>query len=99
MLPQGQPGWENYLVPDFLVVKGSEELGKDKVLVLVEVKRRRESTQSAIEQVDNYLEALQSKGYAKEFVAFLVLGKETGVEEQWGRRHSQKFVTAQSTVR
>jgi hypothetical protein len=79
VLSRNEGGWDTILIPDFLVVKGSEDVAGDKILALVEVKRDSEEIPTAMQQVYDYLDAMQSKNYVDEFVALLVLGQTTHV--------------------
>ncbi|KAL6305970.1 hypothetical protein BKA93DRAFT_190163 [Sparassis latifolia] len=82
MLPRAWGGWEQDLLkPDFIVVKGTVELDRDVILAVVEVKLNTQEENTGIRQVRLYLEAIQTKHYANNFVAFLCMGKFTRVWE------------------
>ena len=77
-LDRDDGGWEEaLLIPDFLVVKGTESMDRDMILVVVEVKLDDSEEDTSINQVIGYIEAIQSKNYADEFVALLVMAQKT----------------------
>ena len=78
VLPRSKGGWvANIFIPDFMVVKttGTEVMGNDVALVLVEVMLNDSHSASSVRQVEDYLECLQTKNYANKFVAFLCMGE------------------------
>ena len=80
ILPRSMGGWiDGLFIPDFLVVKATEEKTKDVALVIVEVKLNRTGMSTSINQVKQYLNCLQTKHYSSEFVAFLCMGADTMV--------------------
>jgi hypothetical protein len=79
-LSRSAGGWEDsILIPDFVVVKATESTHADVILALVEVKLNDAGEETAINQVESYLNVIRSKHHAEEFVAFLSMGPRTVV--------------------
>lgn len=77
ILPRREGGWmDDVFIPDFLVVKATEDMSKDIPLVLVEIKLNR-AEMTSINQVKAYLNSLQN--YSTKFVALLCMGPDTFV--------------------
>ena len=80
ILPRSKGGWiEGIFIPDFLVVKATEGRTSDVALVLVEVKLNGNEEPTSVNQVEIYLNCLQTKNYSDKFVAFLCMGPYTRV--------------------
>ena len=81
ILPRSEGGWiDGIFIPDFLVVKATEGTrNNDVALVLVEVKLNMVASHTSINQVEAYLNCLQTKNYSSKFVAFLSMGSHTRV--------------------
>ena len=92
-LPRDAGGWESSLLkPDFLVVKASESTNQDIILALVEVKLSDEYELTHIAQVEEYLNAIQSKPYANQFIAILVMGEKTVVWTTVGQGNDRRQI-------
>lgn len=75
VLPRSDGGWiEGILIPDFIAAKSSGEINEDIILVIAEIKLKNCDLPSSINQVESYLDRLQTKNYSDKFVAFLCVG-------------------------
>lgn len=89
-LARSEGGWEDALLkPDFLVVKATASVDADVVLALVEVKLGNADVATSMNQVESYLDALQTKNYADNFVAFLSMGSCTFVWRTTGQGNNR----------
>lgn len=92
-------GWESsLLIPDFLVVKATEVTSADIILALVESKLNDEDEATSINQVQDYFDALQTKNYSDNFVAFLTLGHKTRVWSTQGQGNGRVQVQHQDYI-
>ena len=75
VLPRRKGGWmDGILIPDFIAVKATGEMSEDIILVIAEIKLKNSDLTSSINQVESYLDRLQTKNYSDKFVAYLCMG-------------------------
>jgi hypothetical protein len=86
-------------VPDFLVVKATLHLDGDIALVVIEVKRKNESTDNARVQIRRYLNLLKPKaGRHPRLLGLLILGATTEVSTLRDGTHDTDIVEHPSVL-
>lgn len=94
VLARADMGWEaNLDKPDFILAKVTgDDIESDKALALIEIKTTTKDEITGMNRVNEYLDDLQTKDYADEFVAFLIMGEVTMVWKTVGTGNTRRQV-------
>lgn len=94
VLARADMGWEaNLDKPDFMLAKVTgDDIESDKALALIEIKTTTKDKITGMNRVNEYLDDLQTKDYADEFVAFLIMGEVTMVWKTVGTGNTRRQV-------